>query len=61
MKVQSGTTRDVALERIAAHCRSLDPEAPTARARLVEALGPELAAKLVFALAGGRPRVRRAA
>jgi len=61
MTLQTVTRRDVALERIAAHCRSLDPDAPTARARLAEALGPELAAKLVFALAGGPPRVRRAA
>ena len=36
---------------LAAHCTSLDPNAPTARERLEEKLGPELAHKLVFALA----------
>ena len=36
-----------------AHCSSLDPDAPTARERLDEALGPDLARKLVFALCGG--------
>ncbi|HEY2374297.1 MAG TPA: hypothetical protein VGH82_17385 [Gaiellaceae bacterium] len=34
-----------------AHCTSLDPTAPTARERLEEKLGQELARKLVFALA----------
>jgi hypothetical protein len=37
---------------LAAHCFSLDPDAPTARERLDAALGPDLARKLVFALAG---------
>ena len=59
--MHSGISNETTLARIAAHCRSLDPEEPTARARLDAALGPELAAKLVFALAGGRARVRRAA
>ncbi|HET7572241.1 MAG TPA: hypothetical protein VFJ77_06165 [Gaiellaceae bacterium] len=36
---------------IAAHCRSLDPDAAPARRRLERALGPELARKLVCALA----------
>jgi hypothetical protein len=36
---------------LAAHCRSLDPTAATARERLDEAVGPELARVLVFALA----------
>jgi hypothetical protein len=42
---------DRGLARLAAHCASLDPDAPTARERLEEKLGPELARKLVFALA----------
>jgi hypothetical protein len=36
-----------------AHCASLDPDSPTARERLDEALGPDLAQKLVFALSSG--------
>ena len=36
---------------LVAHCASLDPATPTARERLEEKLGPELARKLVFALA----------
>jgi hypothetical protein len=36
---------------LAAHCKSLDPAATTARERLDAALGPELARVLVFALA----------
>ena len=44
------TERGLAL--LARHCASLDPDAPTARERLEDALGPELARKLVFALAG---------
>jgi hypothetical protein len=43
------TDRGLAL--LAAHCTSLDPTALTARERLDEKLGPELARKLVFALA----------
>ena len=41
------------LALLVAHCASLDPDAPTARERLVEALGPTLAEKLVFALSSG--------
>ncbi len=37
---------------LSAHLRSLDPTAATARERLEAALGPQLARKLVFALAG---------
>lgn len=33
-----------------AHCASLDPASPTARDRLEDALGAELAHKLVWAL-----------
>jgi hypothetical protein len=40
------------LALLAAHCRSLDLDAPTARERLEDAVGTELAAKLVFALCG---------
>ena len=36
-----------------AHCANLDPATPTARDRLDEALGPDLAHKLVFALSSG--------
>jgi hypothetical protein len=45
------TERGIAL--LARHCASLDPDTPTARQRLEDALGPELARKLVFALAAG--------
>jgi hypothetical protein len=38
-----------------AHCASLDPARPQARARLEEALGEELARKLVAALCAGAP------
>lgn len=48
------------LDLLAAHCRSLDPDAPTARERLEQVLGPELSAKLLFALAP-RGAQRRAA
>jgi hypothetical protein len=41
---------------LAAHCASLDPGVPTARERLLEAVGPELAHKLVFALCAGHER-----
>jgi hypothetical protein len=41
-----------------AHLASLDPAAPPARERLDEALGPELARKLVSALSAGAPRRR---
>jgi len=43
-----------------AHLRSLDPATLTARERLAVALGPQLARKLLFALAPGR-QSRRAA
>jgi hypothetical protein len=50
-------TRDVTL--LAAHCKSLDPTATTARERLDAAVGPELARVLVFALASaGRTRAQ---
>jgi hypothetical protein len=45
-------SNDRGLRLLLAHCASLDPAAPTARERLDEKLGPELARKLVFALAG---------
>ena len=45
---------------LAAHLESLDPEGSTARERLEAELGPDLARKLVFALAARQP-VRRAA
>lgn len=45
---------------LAAHLRSLDPAAPSARERLEQAVGPQLAHKLLFALAPGE-RSRRAA
>ena len=38
-----------------AHCASLDPASPTARARLEDALGEELARKLVSALCATAP------
>jgi hypothetical protein len=41
------------LDLLAAHCTSLDPGSSSARQRLDEAIGPELARKLVFALSGG--------
>jgi hypothetical protein len=44
-------SNDRGLALLVAHCASLDPAAPTARERLEEKLGPELARKLVFALA----------
>jgi hypothetical protein len=52
---------DGELEMLEAHFRSLDPDAPTAEERLVSALGPELARKLMFALAQRVSGVRRAA
>ena len=41
------------LALLVAHCASLDPDSPSARERLDDLLGPELARKLVFALSGG--------
>jgi hypothetical protein len=52
--MDAGST-DRGLALLVAHCASLDPAAPTARERLEEMLGAELARKLVFAL-GGRER-----
>ena len=48
------------LRLLAAHLRSFDPNAPSPRERLEHALGPQLARKLLFALAPGQ-RGRRAA
>ena len=56
----ASVTTDQGLLLLAAHLESLDPEAPNARERLDEELGPDLARKLVFALAARHP-VRRAA
>jgi len=47
------------LDLLAAHCANLGPATPTARERLDIALGPELARKLVFALAAHAPREYR--
>ena len=38
-----------------AHCASLDPATPSAKIRLEDALGEELARKLVSALCAGAP------
>jgi hypothetical protein len=47
------------LALLLAHCASLDPDSLTARERLNEAIGPDLAQKLVFALSSGtRSRAR---
>jgi hypothetical protein len=61
MEMQPGGKDNGVFERIVAHCRSLDPDMPTARERLEEAIGPELAHKLLFALGPRTPRERRAA
>jgi len=54
-----GMTDGVAEERglalLSAHCRSLDPLSPTARERLEQEIGVELARMLVRALAGPGP------
>jgi hypothetical protein len=39
-----------------AHCASFDPQTAQARERLENALGPELARRLVSALCAGAPR-----
>jgi hypothetical protein len=44
---------DRGLALLAAHCATFDPETLTAREQLDEALGPELAQKLLFALSSG--------
>jgi len=47
------------VELLAAHCNSLDPRAPTARERLDDLIGSDLARVLVFALvATGETRLR---
>ena len=38
-----------------AHCASLDPDVETAKERLEDVLGPELARQLVHALTAGAP------
>jgi hypothetical protein len=45
---------------LSAHVAALEPGAATARERLDEALGEELARKLVFALSGGAAVRQRA-
>jgi hypothetical protein len=47
------------LDLLAVHCASLDPDRATARERLDETLGPDLARKLVFALSGGSEHRKR--
>ncbi|MGZ4411828.1 MAG: hypothetical protein ACXVY8_06795 [Gaiellaceae bacterium] len=48
------------LALLAIHCSSLDPDVPSARDRLEQALGAKLARKLVRALSTGSPgRERR--
>jgi hypothetical protein len=56
MNVQPGFQDEDAFALLGAHCRNLDPEAPTARERLEETLGEELTAKLLFALGSGHER-----
>lgn len=51
--------RGIAL--LAAHAKSLEPDAPTARERLDAAVGPALASLLVFALSATAPGRRAAA
>jgi len=55
MNVLPPATAHRGVRLLAQHLESLSPEAPPARARLEEQLGPELARKLVFALAPRRP------
>ena len=50
---------DRGLALLAAHCAALDEATPTARDRLDEALGPDLARKLVFALSSGTQSAER--
>jgi len=49
------------LRLLAAHLRNLDPEERQARLRLDDELGSSLTWKLLFALASGSGRGRRAA
>jgi hypothetical protein len=55
MKVLSQATAHRGVRLLERHLESLDPETIPARERLEEELGPELARKLVFALAPRRP------
>ncbi|HEY8705078.1 MAG TPA: hypothetical protein VIL98_10005 [Gaiellaceae bacterium] len=55
MNAVPSSPRRRGLTLLAAHCACLDPDAPTAHERLVAALGPELAHKLVFALSTTSP------
>jgi hypothetical protein len=54
----SGVPHDRGLELLAAHCASLDPETATARERLDEVVGPDLARMLVALSGGGGERER---
>jgi hypothetical protein len=55
MDVLPQATAHRGVRLLAQHLVSLDPEAAPARERLEEEIGPELARKLVFALAQRRP------
>ena len=62
MHVTTAAERGRALARLQTHLEALDrldPDRPTAADRLAEALGPELAHMLVFALASGGDARRR--
>jgi hypothetical protein len=64
MNVAPQPGRGRGLELLVAHVRSLDPETPTAKDRLEQVIGRDLAHRLVFALCGGgdgREHHRRAA
>ncbi len=60
MNVLAQKTSHRGVRLLAAHLESLDPQAASARERLEEQVGDELARKLVFALAARHP-ARRAA
>jgi hypothetical protein len=49
MSVDSPPRRRRGLELLLAHCAALDVSVPPARERLEQAVGPELARRLVFA------------
>jgi hypothetical protein len=55
MNVLSQANAHRGVRLLAQHLESLDPESVPARERLDDELGPELARKLVFALATPRP------
>ena len=55
MNVPSQANAHRGVRLLEQHLESLDPEAVPARERLDDELGPELARKLVFALAAPRP------